>query len=230
MKQVKLTGLGALAALTVLASCDEGMDFGDATGTISPTVTCDNTVVGSRSAASRVSEIADLTADDLTITLTSADGKTNEQFSAAAFPADRQFPIGKYTMTAAYGSADEEGFEKPAVYGATELTVSEGKATRVELTATPNKAMVGITYDESVTNYMTDLKATLHSAGGQYIDYAASETRYAYLKPGEVTVDVTFTKPNGKGGTVEVAKFTAEAQHRYSLGVKLGGEIGRAHV
>lgn len=224
MKQVKLMGLGALAALTVLASCDEGMDFGDATGTISPTVTCDNTVVGSRSAASRVSEIADLTADDLTITLTSADGKTNEQFSAAAFPADRQFPIGKYTMTAAYGSADEEGFEKPAVYGATELTVSEGKATRVELTATPNKAMVGITYDESVTNYMTDLKATLHSAGGQYIDYAASETRYAYLKPGEVTVDVTFTKPNGKGGTVEVAKFTAEAQHRYSLGVKLGGD------
>jgi len=225
MKQNRFTSYGAVAALVLLAaSCDEGMDFGSGTGTISPSVSYDPTVVASRSAGSRVAEFDQLTVDDLTITLTSADGKFSGEYTVANFPTDHAFAIGKYTMTASYGNPDEEGFGKPAVYGSTELTVSEGKTTQVELVAKPSKAMVGITFDESVTSYMTDLSATIHSAGGQYISYAADETRFAYLKPGRVTVDVTFTKPNGKGGTIEVANFEAQAQHRYKLGVKLGGD------
>lgn len=222
MNQTKLTSLGALAALALLAACDEGMDFGDMTGTIFPTVRYDATVVGAPGSRS-VKEFSDLTVEDLTLTLTSADGKLSEEFSAAAFPVDRGFAIGKYTMTASYGDINDEGFEKPAVFGQAEFTVSEGKASQVALTAKPSKAMVSIAYDESLLNYMTSFSASLHSAGGQTISYSADETRYAYLKPGEITVDVTFTKPNGKGGTLEAAKFTAEAQHRYTLTVKLGG-------
>lgn len=222
MKKVKLTSFGALAVLAVLTSCDESMYLGDMTGTILPNVTYDATVLGAPGADSRVSE-SDLTAEDLTLTLTSADGKLSETFTVSTFPTERNFAVGKYTLTASYGDIDDEGFEKPAVYGSAELSVLEGKATQVDLTAVPSKAMVGIKYDESALNYFTELKASLHSAGGKTIEYATDETRYAYLKPGEVTVDVTFTKPNGKGGTLEVAKFTAEAQHRYTLGVALGG-------
>lgn len=223
MKKVKLTGIGALTALALLASCDDGMDFGEQTGTISPSVSCDRTVVSARSAGSRASEITDLTVDDLTLSITSADGK-NEQFPATGFPVDRQWPVGKYTMTASYGSDDEEGFGKPAVYGEAQLSVTEGKNTQVELTAKPTKAMVGITFDDSALNYFTDIKATLHSAGGAYIDFNSDETRCAYIKPGTVTVDVTFTKPNGKGGTIEAASFEAKAQYRHNLTLKLGGD------
>ncbi|MCM1310272.1 MAG: DUF4493 domain-containing protein [Bacteroides sp.] len=224
MKKVQLTSFGVIAALGLLASCDEGMDLGDMTGTILPDVKYDATVKGAPSARSNVSEFDQIKVEDLTLTLTSADGKHSEEFSAGNFPSDRGFAVGKYTLTASYGDADDEGFEKPAVYGETQLTVSEGKATRVELTAVPSKAMVGIVYDEAALNYFTELKASLHSVGGQTIEYSTSESRFAYLKPGEVTLDVTFTKPNGKGGTLEVAKFDAEAQHRYTLGIKLGGD------
>ncbi len=221
MKIFKLTSFGALTALALFASCDDGMDYGEQTGTISPNVYCDHTVV---SAGSRASEITDLTVDDLTLTITSADEKINEQFSAGSFPVERQWPVGKYTLTASYGTDEDEGFEKPAVYGQTELSVSEDKTTQVELTAKPTRAMVGITFDESALNYFTDIKATLHSVGGRDIDYTKDETRCAYINPGVVTVYVTFTKPNGKGGTIEAASFEAKAQYRHNLTLKLGGD------
>lgn len=226
MKQNRFTSYGAVAALVLLAaSCDDGMDFGSGTGTISPLVSYDPTVVASRSADASVTEFDDLTVNDLTITLTSADGKFSGEYAVEDFPTDYAFAVGKYTMTASYGNPDEEGFGKPAVYGETELTVSEGKTTQVELVAKPSKAMVGITFDESVTSYMTNISATIRSAGSpDGISYPADETRCAYIKPGYVTVDVTFTKPNGKGGTIEVANFEALAQHRYRLAVSLGGD------
>lgn len=224
MKKLKLTSCGAAAALLLLASCDEGMDFGSGTGTISPLVSYDPTVVASRSAGSRVAEFDDLTVNDLTITLKSADGKVSQEFPYADFPVNQGFAVGKYTMTAYYGDSADEGFGKPAVFGSTELSVSEGKTTRVELTAKPSKAMVGISFDEDLASYMTNLSATLHTASGSAIDFAADETRYAYVAPGKMTLDVTFTKPNGKGGTLQVAEFQAEAQHRYNMSIALGGD------
>lgn len=223
MKKIRLTSYGAAAALILLAGCDEGMYEGNGKGSISPLVSYDPAVVASRSASSRAAEFDEITVDDLTITLTSADGQFSQEYLYGNFPTDQVFAVGKYTMTASYGN-NEEGFEKPAVYGTADLTVTEGKNTPVELVATPSKAMVGISYDASVTDYLSDLSATLHSAAGNTIAFSADETRCAYIQPGRVTIDVTFTKPNGKGGTLQVADFEAKARYRYNMNVKLGGD------
>lgn len=224
MKKFRLTSYGAAAALMLLAGCDEGMYEGSGKGSISPLVSYDPTVVASRSASSRAAEFDEITVDDLTITLTSADGQFSQEYLYGNFPTDQVFAVGKYTMTASYGNNEEEGFEKPAVYGTADLTVTEGKNTPVELVAKPSKAMVGISYDASVTDYLSDLSATLHSAAGNTIAFPVDETRCAYIQPGHVTIDVTFTKPNGMGGTLQVADFEAKAQYRYNMNVKLGGD------
>lgn len=225
MKKFNLTGYSAAAALMLLTACNDGMYMGDGTGTITPFVSYDPSVVTARSnSGSRAAEIGDITVDDLTLTLTADDGSVNETFLAANFPTDKAFTVGKYTMTASYGDPDDEGFEKPAVYGEAQLSVNEGKATQVSLTATPSKAMVSLAFDEALLNYMSDISARLQTAGGTAVDYPATETRPAYLKPGNVTLSVDFTKPNGKSGSVEVATFSAEARYHYHMAVKLGGD------
>lgn len=216
----------AMVPMIMLTSCDESMFSGDQTsagiGTIMPSVTYDATVKGAPGTRA-VTEYSDITVNDLLLTLTHTDKGETTTYAYSEFPTDKGFAVGKYKMSASYGDPEEEGFEKPAVYGEVEFTVNEGKSTHVTLTAVPSKAMVGVEFDQSALDYFTDLKASLHSVGGQTIEYATTESRYAYLKPGEVTLDVTFTKPNGNGATMEVAKFNTVAQHRYKVSVKLGG-------
>lgn len=224
MGKLKLTGYSFAAAMLLLTACDDGMDFQSGTGTISPLVDYDLSVVTARSSRA-AAEIGDITLDDLSLTITSEDGSVSETFAVGEFPTDRAFNVGKYTLAAAYGDAKAEGFENPAVYGETDFTVSEGKNTSVALTATPSKAMVSLIFDETLTGYMTSCSAQLRSsAGSSSVDYAVTETRPVYLVPGSVSVSVTFEKPNGTSGTIKVSTFTAEAKHHYTMTLSLGGD------
>lgn len=222
MKKFRLSGIGvSAAALLLLAGCDESMFEGAGTGSIAPFVTYDATVVGARGAGSRA-EFSDLTVEDLTLSLTKADGSFSAEFPYGEFPQSQSFTVGKYTMTATYGDPSKEGFEAPAVFGSAEFTVNEGKTARVDLVAKPSKAMVGIKFDESLLDYMSELTASVRTAYNT-IAYAIDETRCVYTQPGQVAVDVTFTKPNGVKGELEAVSFQAEAQNRYNITVKLGG-------
>ncbi|MBD5327551.1 MAG: DUF4493 domain-containing protein [Bacteroides sp.] len=223
MTKFRLSGIGvSAAALLLLAGCDESMYEGSGTGTIAPVVTYDATVVGARSAGSRV-EFSDLTVDDLTLSLTKADGSFAVEFPYGEFPQGQYFTVGKYTMAASYGNQSAEGFETPAVYGSADFAVNEGKTTRVDLVAKPSKAMVGIQFDESLLDYMSEITASVRTAYNT-ISYAIDETRCVYTRPGQVAIDVAFTKPNGKKGELEAISFAAEAQNRYNITVKLGGD------
>ncbi len=225
MKMFRHAGLGAFAVLMLLTACnDDGAEGTSGTGTIFPLVSYDPGVVTAHDdSGSRAAEIADITVGDLTLSLTSDDGLVSESFPTSEFPSDRKFPIGRYTLTASYGNQAEEGFEKPGVYGEARLTVTEGETTTVDLTACPSKAMVSLTFDDALTDYMTGISATLHTPGGAYLDYASTESRPVYLKPGNVALTVSFTKPNGIKGSMEVATFKAEARHHYHLKMNLGG-------
>lgn len=225
MRQLKITGLSfGAAAMVLLSACNDGLEFTDGTGTISPLVSYDPTVITARSNGARATEIGDIEASDLFLTLTAEDGSESYSGPINDFPTGQGFNIGKYTLTATYGDVEDEGFEKPSVYGQAELSVLEGKQTSVELTATPSKAMVSFTFDKALTDYMTSCSARVHSAGGATLDYTSAETRPLYIKPGQTTVSVNFTKPNGKEGTLQVNTIDAQAQHHYKVNLTLGGE------
>lgn len=226
MKKFKLSSLGiGTAALLMLSACsEESMFEGNGTGTIMPTVSYDATVVGLLGAGSRA-EFDELTVHDLTLTISKADGSMERTYAYDDFDPSESFTVGKYTMTASYGDPEEEGFSKTAVFGSTEFSVAEGLATKVDLVAKPSKAMVTLEFDESLTNYLSNIKATVRTAYSS-TEFALDESRHIYTRPGHVAVDLSFTKPNGVSGSAEVYSFEAQAQHRYKVTLRLASEAG----
>ncbi len=215
-----------MTSLLLLSACGDSSDPGQATGTIAPRLSYDSTLLtdGTPSNVHKVSGLSDIKVSDLMLTIVSEDGEVNESFLAENFPADKEFAIGKYTMTATYGEIDAEGFDVPAVKGESQFSISEGNTTEVELTATPSKAMVSISFDEGLKGYMTSLSATLTSFAGTEIEFSQDEVRPAFVKPGNTCLNISFVKPNGKGATVEVANFDAEARCHYDISVTMGGD------
>ena len=227
-----LKGLLCMAAAGALASCSDGAGWGEkpasGTGKIALAADLDASVTSSRSSRA---EYSDVLASDLALKLTDASGKVHAWKSVADFPVDSAFAVGSYTLEAYYGDESTEGFEAPYFYGKQELVVKDQQTTPVALTATLANSMVEIVYTDDFKNYMTSYSAKVHSAGGAYTDYAASETRPVYTQAGNVTVSVDFVKPNGNGATIEVASFTAKPKTLHRLTVDLGGDgVGTATI
>lgn len=228
MKETMLKSFLSVALCgSMLVSCTDGIGTGFAgngMGKIAPTADVDASVISSRNSRKEYSEV---TASDLSIKLTSADGTYSRTWnSVAAFPSDQDFNAGQYKFEAFYGDESTEGFDAPYFYGVQDILVKENEVTRVSLTATLANAMVDISYTQAFTDYMTSYSAEVHSAGGAYTKYAAGETRPVYTRAGNVGVSVEFVKPNGKGGKLEVANFTAQQRHFYHLTVDLAQGAG----
>jgi hypothetical protein len=226
-------GLKALEASSVcllsliLASCGESdSPAGESYGMIDLQPGVDCTVVAS---AQTRSQLNDITADDLKLTIASTDGTTVRTFAnLSEFNRDERFRVGAYTFTATYGSAESEGFGAPYYYGSTNFSVTDGATSQVSVTATLANAMITVEATDAFVNYFTEYSSTLHSSGGGYFDVASGETRPVYVRPGAVTMVVKVKAPNGKELELNVADFTAEARHHYILTLDTDASAGDA--
>jgi hypothetical protein len=226
-KQIHVAASVALCSLLLAGCSDSVQPYAEGYGTISPIVSLDASVVASKQAARSRAALSELSVEDLKLTLTSAlTGDVSEFQGVSNFPTDQPWSVGDYTLTASYGDVTDEGFEKPALNGATTFTVEDGETSDVSLTASLQNTMVTVKYSDAFKNYMTAYGAELHSSGGSYIEYSDTETRPAYLRPGKVTLNATFTKPSGVSATIEAASFTAEAKHSYVVTLDLSSETG----
>lgn len=224
MKKLNFTAGACAAVVVAMTACTAEHPCAPGMGFVALQLTCDPAVTVASRAAAPVASLGDISVNDLTLTLTSADGTVSETIAYADFGAERELNIGSYTLTAAYGDADAEGFDCPALSGSAQFDIAEDQLTAVDLTATPPKAMVTVKYDKTLTDYMTSCSARLHTPGGEYIDYPADETRPVYLRAGKVNLQATFVKPNGKGATLDVADFDAEPRTHYVVTLTLGGD------
>ncbi len=229
MKKILVkVGFQCVASAMLLASVwscseDNSPSVSDS-GRIALGVGIDVRVITSRG---RSADGLDVTAADLSVSLTSADGSFSQTWpSAEQFPVDRDFKAGRYVLSAFYGDSKSEGFEKPYYFGQTDVTVIADQTTPAKLTATLAKAMVSIDYTEAFISYMADYSAEIQ---GKQIFFAKNETRPAYVVPGTVVLNISVTKPNGKSATLNAANFTAIARHHYHITVDVnGGEVGDA--
>lgn len=223
MKKTILLGISALVASSLLCACSEEWGVNKAgAGRISPEVGIDTQAVTSRSdAASRAD--GDITAADLSLTLTKADGSYKQTWETVPeFPVDKEFSVGDYTLDAFYGDPEEQGFEKPAYAGSQTLKVSDGLTTTLGLTASLANSMFTIKYTDAFVGYMADWSASV--AG---IEYAKDETRPVYVKPGDVTIKINVTKPNGLKAEFTLDKVTAEPKYHYMVTVDVNdGNVG----
>lgn len=227
MKQRFSIGLFAATAIMLAGCGDESSTLSNGTGRIDLQLNLDAQVTQAQG-VSRAD--GDLTADDLKLKMTSADGSYSKVWnSVSEFAGETSFKVGQYTLEAYYGDAEVEDFESPYYYGSTEVNVSDGNTTTVSLTAAMNNSMVAIEYSDAFKNYFTAYGAQLHTAGGNYIDYNADETRPVYVTAGNCDVIIRITKPNGQSATLQPTSFTAKAKtlHKISFDVN-NGDVGDA--
>ena len=199
--------------------------FSDKKGGISPQVELSTSVISSKPQAE--GRAIHLSTRDLALKLTSADGSFSKTWeSVEYFDPTEEFSIGDYTLEAYYGDPDEEGINLPAYYGETTLTVVENQATEVNLTASLINSMISVEYSDQFKDYMSNWSAELHSSTGKTIFYGMEQTDPVYVKPGSVSLDIAFSKPNGQSATLRVETFTTKPRYHYHIKVDLENQAG----
>lgn len=131
----------------------------------------------------------------------------------------RTFPTGTYALKAFSGSLEAEGFDvAPYFEGMTQVTVLEGREAKTSVTASLGHTLVSVAYTDEFKSYMKSYSSKLNSEGHSTIDVdAANEGKSAFLVPGDVSVWVNFTDPQGRELSLMPAKFPAEAAHHYQV-------------
>lgn len=230
-KKQTLFGVISSAALaTVVVGCaSEDFSLASTSGSIAPGVNLNSEIIKAKPQSRAAMGI---TVEDLALDLQSADGSVNQHWASVSdFDVNAQYRVGTYTMSASYGSEDSEGFEAPYYFGSTTFEVEENVTTPVSLTASLANAMVTVEYTDAFRNYFSSYNFKLHTDGGAYIEYAADETRPAYVRTGKVNILADIVKQNGVGAQLEAATFTAQARHHYTVTVDVnGGNAGDAQL
>lgn len=142
---------------------------------------------------------------------------------------DTTFPVGSYTLKAFYGDIEKEGFDSPYYEGTTDFNIRGGETTPVETTCKLANTKISIEYTDDFKQYFKTYSSTVQADLGSEVSFSSGETRAAYVKPGRISVKLTFTKVNGglSPTTIEVATIEeALAQHHYHL--QMNVDAGKA--
>ena len=214
-----------------LASCSDegGLDLGKGEGAIRLALRTSAEVVVSAPTRAESATLTAPEAGQFAVRLTKSDNSYSKTWdSIEEFNAEEAFRTGSYTLEAFVGDIDTEGFDAPYFYGAADVSVLEAKETQASITAALANSMVSVDYTEGFKSYFKDYSARVHSAGHSYIDFAADETRPAFIAPGEVDLTVSFTNPQGQSTSLQPAGFTAKPRHHYRVKFDVAEGTGNA--
>lgn len=200
---MKLKELTAYAVLAVLlgGGCSKSGD-GLQTGRLAIRLSAKNDIADvSRSS---LSSVTTLPADgDFTLTV-------RKQGESAAVWADKlsnmpaegiELSAGTYTAEAVYGSATEEGFDKPYLSsdnGGVAFTVNGGATSSVRIPVALMNTILKIVSTEAFDNYFPEHSFKVTTAAGSEIDFAKGETRGAFIDAYKFTIAGTLTNQAGK--------------------------------
>ena len=209
------------ATMLLLVSCaNEDKQGSSGYGAINVQVSADYKVVpATRSTAESASTIENPDVSEFALKLVSSDGSFSRAWdSLADFDPATKIPVGAYTMSAFYGDIDTEGFEKPFYLGETPVAVRDRENSSVEINCTLANVKVTVEYSDAFKKYFADYSTTIHSTGGEYIEFSKTETRAAYVKPGKITIQTHLKKQNGIESTFEPAAIpNAAARQHYKI-------------
>lgn len=233
-----------LTALAMLvASCqDDNKGLTKGQGTISPEFTIDYSVTNPRTMSraengkETVPNAPELSS--FSFHLWKDDGKFDKTYTGLGDFVDAQFPVGAYSLEAFSGDIEEEGLGKPYFAGSTTFNVYDGEQAKPTLVAKLANTAVSVEYTEAFMNYFTAYSTEIHSSNGtNYITMpelttAGTESEWAYVKPGNVDINITVTKQNGVSGTVKAATIenALPATHYHVTIDANGGEVGNATI
>lgn len=200
----------------VVSGCEEDRHSG-AAGKLKFHITATGAVtdVTTRSGEEDVPEIGDFSMAML------QDGKVQASWDKLSdYDEDTTFPVGSYTLRAYYGDMEQEGFASPYYEGTADVIISGGATANVEATCKLANTKITIEYTDDFKTYFKTYSSFVQSDAGGEITFKSDELRAAYIKPGNVTVKVSFTKATGGSTTEPVVVTTIEdalPQHHYHL-------------
>lgn len=227
-----------LTALAMLvASCqDDNKGLTKGQGTISPEFTIDYSVTNPRTMSraengkETVPNAPELSS--FSFHLRKDDGKFDKTYTGLGDFVDAQFPVGAYSLEAFSGDIEKEGLGKPYFAGSTTFNVYDGEQAKPTLVAKLANTAVSVEYTEAFMKYFTAYSTEIHSSNGTNYISMPELSEWAYVKPGNVDINITVTKQNGVSGTVKAATIT-DAQPGTHYHVKVdanGGEVGNATI
>lgn len=213
--------LAAGILLPLATSCSQDAPWsksGGDTGKISLKLKTDFSVASATRANDNESPVKP-DGEDFAVRLEKTDGSyVKEWEKIGKFNDEDGFPRGDYTLTAFYGSLDEQGFGNPFYVGSQNISVKPGETATPSITAVLANSMVSIRYTDSFLNHFSSYSASVVSDGiPDPVVFGRSETRPAYVKPGEVTVNFSISSPEGQEVTVQPAEFTAVPRRHYII-------------
>lgn len=147
-------------------------------------------------------------ADDLTLRISTDDGR----YSGTWTPMSDYFPpepllSGKYVVEAFYGTDLSEGFDAPYFYGKTECVLRDGAEERVEVDCRLANTLFGVHFSDDIKQAFAACSLTLHSYGGMFITYPQDETRYAFVRPGTISIGASVEFADGRKCDFEIASI-----------------------
>lgn len=152
-------------------------------------------------------------------------GKQAYWESVDDYPEDNSYLPGRYLVETAFGDSITEGMECPYFYASATVDLSDGADLVLPLEARLRSTMLKVEFSESFLTMFSTFSAILHSQGGAYVNYPGSEHRYAYLHPGNISVQLNLEMPgSGKELRFEAAQLP-EAKPGYAYIASVSAEM-----
>lgn len=186
---------GILALALVSAACSKQQNEPGATLTFS--VTTDSQVA--EVTRSNVSDYTTLPeAGKFTIVVTGNDGSVVYSGLLEAYNPSTALKAGNYTVKASFGTAGDEGFDKPYFAGEKAFSITGGGNTDVSIPVALANSLVRMEYSENFKAYYTDYSFTVTTGGGTEIAFPKGEDRAAFVDAYTISVSGTLTGQGGK--------------------------------
>lgn len=134
--------------------------------------------------------------EDFKISITSATNAFTWSGMISEWDSTTLVPGGTYTVTATYGSLEEEGFDKPFFTGSTEFTVVAEETTEVVINVALGNTIVLVRCTDNFRNYYTDYTFKVGRDTDHIATFVKGETRGAFVDGYKLTIEGTITGPS----------------------------------
>ena len=143
---------------------------------------------------SNVSDYTTLpSASDFTITIKDAASATFWTGKISEWDESTLLPVGSYTVSATYGSIEDEGFDKPFFTGSADFTVAGGQTSEVQISARLGNTVIMIGCTENFRNYYKDYTFSLKRNNQHIVTFTKDETKAAFVDGYKFTLEGTLT-------------------------------------
>lgn len=189
-----ILGMTALALLPVSCSKQQGGESLE--GRVSFSLDADGQVTETTR-----SNVADYTtlpqSGKFTIVLTNGSGDEVYNGLLEGYSSSTALKAGNYSVSAVYGSAGDEGFDKPFFSGSKSFSIAGGGTTSVAIPVSLANSIVKVECSDSFESYYTDYSFTVKTGAGTVIDFPKGETRAAFVDAYTISVSGTLTNQGG---------------------------------